>query len=906
MKKRRVHYVLSTHWDREWHQSFQDFRYHLVRLMDRVLAGHADGRLQGPFQTDGQAILLEDYLEIKPEARTVVEELARDGKLVIGPWYVMPDEFTVSGESLIRNLLLGRAIAREFGGEPSAAGFVCDMFGHISQLPQIFAGFGIKAGYIWRGVNVIDTRNMLWHGADGTVLVCSRFGVTGYGSFAIQVRHIEQFTREFDADTYRREVREYLDREAAVTDIDSILLLDSCDHQEWDEEAYAVLLAMVEQEDWPYEVVHTSLDAYLDDMLAQTERISTKIEGELREPGFHRPEVCQQWLIPGILSSRVWMKQANAECEALLCRWAEPFNSFAGAALGTEYPQGFLDVAWKWLLRNHPHDSIDGCSVDQVHRDMRYRFDQCRLIAARVTDEALSKLAASVEGDLSDGELRVTVFNPLPRDFEQVAEITLRTPADWPQFNEFFGYEPKPAFRIYDADGEELAYQRLEQGMDRRKVRHRPNKFPEVYQTHDVKVALTLKIPATGYTTLSVRAGEVGSPTRHALVPGFATSERAMANEHLSVQIEANGTLTLTDRQTGHVYRDLLTFEDCADIGDGWFHGMAVNDRVFVSSACTSEVALVYNGPMLTTFRVRTTMRVPAEFRFDSMTRSDIFADLVFDSRISLRPGQTWLDIETTVQNNAGDHRVRVLLPTGAAAADTYLADSAFDVVERPIALRGDNHLYRELEVEPKPQQTWTAVHDAERGLAVVSSGLLESAVRDLPERPIALTLFRGTRRTAFTDGQPDGQLRGTMTFAYRILPLHGEPDRAALCELGEDIAAGLRVVQLRPREMKMFRGNRSLPAAAGFLRISGAARTSSLRKVGDALELRLFNPSSDTVAAEIDTTPSPAGVTQPRTMQPVDFEGNASGEAVRFDGKAQVSLAPKQILTLRLAFPEA
>jgi alpha-mannosidase/mannosylglycerate hydrolase len=130
------------------------------------------------------------------------------------------------------------------------------------------------------------------------------------------------------------------------------------------------------------------------------------------------------------------------------------------------------------------------------------------------------------------------------------------------------------------------------------------------------------------------------------------------------------------------------------------------------------------------------------------------------------------------VENHAGDHRLRVLFPSGAQT-DTNLADSPFDVVERFIALRPDNHLYRELEVETRPQQSWTAVFDQERGLAVVGAGLMECAVRDLPERPLALTLFRATRRTVGTNGEPDGQMRGRLEFDYCIVPLRGEPDRA-------------------------------------------------------------------------------------------------------------------------------
>ena len=185
-----------------------------------------------------------------------------------------------------------------------------------------------------------------------------------------------------------------------------------------------------------------------------------------------------------------------------------------------------------------------------------------------------------------------------------------------------------------------------------------------------------------------------------------------MENEYLRVTVEANGTLTVLDKRSGETYRRLLTFEDCADIGDGWYHGQAVNDQVYVSTASAAAVALVHNGPQVATFRVRTTMAVPAELHFDDrMSRSAELVNLVIDSLITLRAGADRVEVETTVHNVALDHRLRVLFPSGAAA-DTYLSDTPFDVVERPIALRADNHLYRELEVETKPQMSWTAVFD--------------------------------------------------------------------------------------------------------------------------------------------------------------------------------------------------
>ncbi len=904
MGTRRLHYVLSTHWDREWYQTFQDYRYRLVHLLDRVFEGLASGELAGPFTTDGQAIILEDYLEVRPERREEVCQLAREGKLVIGPWYVMPDEFLVSGEALIRNLRLGRQVARSFGAEPSNAGFVCDIFGHTSQLPQILAGFGIRGAFIWRGCNVTEKRQLLWRGADGTVLPAYRFGRRGYCSYAFSVRHAFTPGRLFDPEEADQDLFTYIQEELAATDTDAVLLFDGGDHQEWDRDVYNVLKRRIAL---PYEegmeIVHSSLDAYLEEMLAQVERLQTQVEGELREPGREPLPFDSQWLIPGVLSSRVWIKQANAACQALLCHWAEPMASLAACALGREYPQGFLNVAWRWLLQNHPHDSICGCSIDAVHEDMTFRFAQCQRIGERLTTEATRQLAAYVAGDVGPCELRVVVFNPLPYPWEGTTELTLGIPPDWNTFNEFFGYEPKPAFRIYDEEGREIPYQRLAQANRRSRFRTYRVRFPEHYTTNDVRVSLPLSLPPMGYATLTVREGEPGLPTRHPEAPGLATSERSMANENLEVTIEENGSLTITDKRTGQTYTRLLTFEDCADIGDGWYHGVAVNDQVLTSTACRAEVALVHNGPLLTTFRVRTAMPVPKRFLFDSMARSEERTDLILDSLVSLRPGTDRVEIETTVHNTAEDHRLRVLFPTGAQA-DTYLADAAFDVVERPIALRPDRHLYRELEVETRPQQTWTAVYDLTRGLAVISTGLMESAVRDLPERPIALTLLRATRRTVMTDGEPGGQLLGKWTFRYWIAPLMGAPDRVRLGRLGQEIACGWRDVQFLARDVAYYREGAEgcLPARASFLQMTGEALLSSLRQVDGGLEVRLYNPTLAPSAVTLILGELAQGANAYTAIQAVNLESAPLGPAEPLTGgRYTLEVGPKKIVTLRL-----
>jgi alpha-mannosidase/mannosylglycerate hydrolase len=913
MKKRNLQLVVSTHWDREWRETFQDLRYAMVRLIDRAIDALEDGSLAGPFHTDGQTIVLEDYLEIRPERRARVEKLVREGRFETGPWYTMPDEFTVSGESLIRNLRLGREMARAGGARPSDAGYMPDMFGHNSQMPQIFAGCGITGAFIWRGIDTTEKRNFIWRGADGTELPCHKFGPIGYCTWTHQVGRRNEYDRNVEDDPKRfvALVERHLEAEAKATDIDSILILEGGDHQTWNPRQLELLFGALANHP-KYTISHTGMDDHLRELVAQRGKITGVLDGELRTPGRPYPkpgedpfDACGQWVIPGVLSSRVRLKQANSHCQTLLCLWAEPFSAYAHAAIGAEYPQGFLNLAWKSLLQNHAHDSIDSCSIDQVHRDMAYRFDQCRLIADRLATEATSRIAASVEGDLAEREMRVAVFNPLPRDLARVVEVTLEIPANWPCFNEFFGFEPKPAFRLFTADGAEVPYQRLGQAMNRLRQRVRERKWPETVMSNHVKVALPLEIPASGYTTLVVRGTEVVTNTRHPEVPGLATSERSMANERLSVQIEPNGTLTLTDRRNGRAYTRLLTFEERADIGDGWYHGVAANDQVFVSTACRADVALVHNGPMLTTFRIRTVLQVPADFRFDTMTRSERFVDMAVDNLISLRPGQDHLEIETRVDNGVDDHRLRVLFPSGART-DTYLADTPFDVVERPIALRKDNHEFRELEVETKPQQSWTAVHDAKCGLAVVADGLLETAIPDLPERSIALTLFRGTRRTVFTNGEPDGQMRGPLTFRYCLVPLSGAPDRVRLCELGQQLAAGLRVVQLRKEDIEIYRSSTKLKPVGGFLGVAGPAVLSSVRRTtgegGPGVEVRLFNPGTKAASTRLDAARLAGPGSRGGEAGRVDLESRPLGRIGNVKkGRLTVALKPKQIVTVRI-----
>ena len=114
-EKTRTAFIVShTHWDREWYLPYHRFRVNLIRVVDGVLDALESDESFEHFVLDGQAVVLEDYLEARPENAERIAKLVRLGALSLGPWYVLPDEFLVSGEATVRNLLVGNAVAKEF------------------------------------------------------------------------------------------------------------------------------------------------------------------------------------------------------------------------------------------------------------------------------------------------------------------------------------------------------------------------------------------------------------------------------------------------------------------------------------------------------------------------------------------------------------------------------------------------------------------------------------------------------------------------------------------------------------------------------------------------------------------------------------------------------------------------
>jgi alpha-mannosidase len=384
MAERRITVVPHTHWDREWYEPFEVFLERLVEMMDGLLELLDDGFPH--FHLDGQAALLDDYMELRPQEEPRIRRLVEAGKLSVGPWYTQMDEFLTSGESHVRNLEWGIRRGDELGGA-LRAGYLPDQFGHVGQMPQILVRGGIDRAVVWRGVPAsIDRTAFRWQAPDGSE-VMTEYLPLGY-SIGMQLRFRQDPAELAEA------LQDAVSWLAPMSARDRFLLTAGSDHHGPDP---TLPSRLVEAEKFAPEI-EARIGAIADQVALPVADDVPVWRGELRA-------AARAHLLPGVYSTRAHQKRERGRVEALVERYAEPL---AALVPGFAWPTERLDRAWRLLLWNGAHDSVCGCSVDPVAHAVDARYAEARAIAETVADEALSALGSHVS---TPGEL---VFNPSP------------------------------------------------------------------------------------------------------------------------------------------------------------------------------------------------------------------------------------------------------------------------------------------------------------------------------------------------------------------------------------------------------------------------------------------------------------------------------------------------------------
>jgi alpha-mannosidase len=349
-----IHVVFHTHWDREWYLPFAVYRRRLLALLDSLLLA-LDREPDLRFHLDGQMALIDDYLELRPERAGALRRAAARGRISLGPWYTLPDEHLVSGEALIRNLELGLAGARRLG-RPMLVGYLPDQFGHTAQMPQILRLMGIAHAVLWRGVPAaVRSAVFTWEGLDGGAVSAVHLA-DGYGH-AVDLPG--------DPARLRDRLDSLVEAQRAGNPDGPWLLTSGDDHTPVPLGAAGRLRAL--------DGGRLAAASSIEDYTAVEPAARDAWRGELHSAATSN-------VLKGTLSVRFPLKLRHAALERRLERYVEP----ALALSGLEWPGRELAYCWRQVILNSAHDSICGCSIDQVHEQATGRLARAEAAAERL------------------------------------------------------------------------------------------------------------------------------------------------------------------------------------------------------------------------------------------------------------------------------------------------------------------------------------------------------------------------------------------------------------------------------------------------------------------------------------------------------------------------------------------
>ena len=819
------HLIPHTHWDREWFLPRAAFHARLVATLDELIE-----RLQGDpglrtFLLDGQTVLVEDYVSVRPERENDIKALVKTGRLQVGPWYVLADELIPSGESLIRNLLLGAADAERLGGRLDVV-YSPDAFGHPGILPTLGREFGIKYGVVWRGLGGEPGQEadfFRWRGADNREILLWHLSPEGYEIGAALPGSGARLPDLW------AQVRATLTQRAAGKHIPVFI---GADH-------HAPHPALPKLRDLLAELEPESAFrvSRLDEFFQAADNTATKqIAGELRwSYGY-------TWTLQGVHGTRAPLKRRHGQVELWLERIAEPLVAlarYADAPGGARDRRPILETAWRTLLRTQFHDTIAGTTADAVAHAAEQRLTTVAAYAAELTRDAMQDLTG-YDPDLArerreGSEPTLALWNPAPRPRGgvTVADVTFfrgdvlvgppisgRLPRQGP------GYRP---FALAGPDGKVVPIQVLavRSAHERRDARRH---YPDQDEVDQVRIAFRAPVlPGLGLGALTTGSAAPLPRAEEARARG-----RALVNRFVEVTLDSNGALTLLDRRHNERYAALLGLEDAGDAGDAYTYCPPVRDRVTQSGERIS-VRRLAAGPLVAALEAR--------WEFVRGIDVRLVIQLFADSPLV----RATFDID----NRNRYHRLRARCVTGLAGVPA-VAGTAFGAVERS-AVRVDSAAYpRETPVRTAPAQRFVAAARGGRGLAVLAPAFFEYEWTS--DGDLLLTLLRAigdlsrselpTRpgHAGWPTAIPGAQCLGPTRIDLALAPISAaDIERGdAVPQLWEDAFLPLQPLWLRDAT--------TLTPARHDIRLEGTGLVfSSLKpaQVGSPMVLRCYNATS-------------------------------------------------------------
>lgn len=855
--KKKVYIISHSHWDREWYMAYEQHHMRLIELIDDLLELFEVDPSFNSFHLDGQTIILDDYLQVRPEKRQAIQQAINEGKLRIGPFYILQDDFLISSESNVRNMLIGMEESRKWG-TPVMLGYFPDTFGNMGQTPQLMKQAGISAAAFGRGVKpigfdnqVLEAENyssqyseMWWKGPDQTAIFGLLFAnwYSNGNEIPVEKEAALAFWKQKLADAEQ------------YASTNHLLMMNGVDHQPVQKDiSKAIHLA---NELFPdYEFIHSNFTDYLEAVQEDVPEDLGSVEGELTSQ-----ETDGWYTLANTASARVYLKQWNTKVQRQLENITEPLATMAYEVSGN-YPHDQLDYAWKTLMQNHPHDSICGCSVDSVHREMIPRFEKADEVGKYLAQDSLEQLTAAIDTTgFPKDSFPFVIVNTAGMDKTGEAEITIEL--ERKRFAEGIPEQlyqelenlPKRKYHVETKSGATipaiLSEETVQFGYDLPKDR-----FRVPYMARMIKVTLPLEnMPAFSWETFALVEGEAKAEEKETMIH---QSGRIIENGPLHLTIEKNGTITMEDRKNKRKLNNLHIFEDIGDIGNEYIFKQPFCDQPILSSNKeNSEVKVLVDTPEIAKISILQEMEIPVsaderlekeqqmvvEFRYRKAERSKEKRILQIKTIMTIRKDSKKIDFETTLDNQMKDHRLRVLFST-KLHVEHHEADSIFEVVKRP------NHVSKSWEnpTNPQHQQAFVNIHDEEYGVTVGNFGLNEYEVTE--DGQIAVTLLRSVGELGDWGyfPTPEAQCLGEHRFNYSI-ELHGPEEKFSTYLHAYAAQIPFSTQQIKHHEGTLISKQQYLTIKSETFAITALKRS----KFSDKVVVRGFNMSSHLEKLEI------------------------------------------------------
>lgn len=881
MAKYKYHFIPNTHLDREWTLDFQHTRKMTVDFLDDLLV--IMKKIPGyTFLLDSQAVPLEDYLEIRPEKTKDFKKYISEGRINAGPWYSALDMNTITGESVVRNMLYGHLTVEPFGA-PMKVGYTPFGWGQVSQLPQIYKDFGIDIAYFYRGITKEQApkSEFVWRGADGTDLLVSRFGMGARYNFYFGVwrkalysdqhhrihrrfhwyedsapfklcdeseryNHGYVFGREWKMDKQAAEdaFNKLVEEEKTHFGTEHIALMHGMDTSTPDLREAEILEQCKDIAKKDGDVFYSSLAEYSKAVIKSIGKKKLPvIEGEVRHLSMNKYGF--NYIANDIISARTRQKVLLNAVENALTKKAEPFN-FMAWVNGAEWLTPFHNLAWRQYLKCHAHDTIGGCGIDRVEEDATYRLKDSQSLCDMIASESLLKLQAQIDtSKLSADGVVLTVFNPLPFVRTELATAFVDV-----------AREIKGAgFDLQDANGKSVRF-----------AIEGTNYFGKVFRDHaDLALQsfadeykldfLAENIPAMGYKTFILK--RTPKAVKAVAAKGFA-----LENEFLKALVNADGTINVSCKKTGKTYKNLNYFEDGGEMGHSWSHVSPIKDLIVSSKGCKAKLVRTKSSEVLNSVSAEFTLKIPAntprssdymDWRQSTRLAKDLIST-TFVVEYSLKAGAKNIEVSVKFENKSRNHRLRAIFDTGVKAENSF-AESVFDIAERRIP-RDKKNIYAYMPELTFPMSRFAGVRDAKTGsFAILGGGLHEYEAFEGGK--FALTITRAYDNKICTSGDFDleykpGDLSHVIgSHAYKYALCFGDfgADYQNLFQMADKFSAPLLV-----SESKARKGGK-MPMEAGFMAIDNAlVQLSCVKKAARSEDVlvRLFNPSAKAQTCEL------------------------------------------------------